>query len=75
LLAQPVETLQRFLEVDLAGGSVEARPQLLDRSFNRLLPILDAAVDLLSNVWRQTSLGLPQVGPAGLDSPFQKPRS
>jgi len=52
LLAQPVEALQCLLEVDLVGGAVETRPQLLDRAFDRLLAVLDAAIDLLAYLRR-----------------------
>jgi hypothetical protein len=48
---------------------------LLERSLERFLSILDAAVDLFPDVRRQTPLGLPQVRPAGLDRPLQKLRS
>src|SRR5260370_38140549 len=71
LLAQPVETLQRLLHVDLTRGPVEARTELLERAFERFLPVLDAAVDLFSHIGRQPPFGLPQVGSAGFDAPLQ----
>jgi hypothetical protein len=75
LLAEVVEALHRLLEVDLARGAIEPGAQLLDRALDRLLAVLDAAVDLLADVRRQALLGLTQVSLASFHSSVQESRT
>jgi hypothetical protein len=60
LLAEAFEALQRLLDVRLPGRPADLDLQLVDRGLQRLLAVLDRALELAAHVARHATLGLAQ---------------
>jgi len=65
LLAEAVQALQRLLHIGLPRRAADLRLQLTDRPRQRLLAVLDGALDLAANIARYTALSLAEGFPAG----------
>jgi polyhydroxyalkanoate synthesis repressor PhaR len=60
LLAEAFETLEGLLHVGLLGGPADLDLQLVDRRLQRLLTVLDRALELPTHVTRHATLSLAQ---------------
>jgi hypothetical protein len=60
LLAQALEALQSLLHVGLPGGPADLDLQLVDSGLQRLLAVLDRALELAADVGRHAPLSVPQ---------------
>src|SRR5439155_4740243 len=66
LLAEPAEPLEGAVDLARCGGLVDARANVVHRRVKSLLPVLDASLDLPSNIGRNSFLRLAKRLPPSL---------